>query len=56
MAAEFTRDSEWRMPVPGMEHEALARHGIDRDSSFLVGDEHTDIDCAMRARVCARCR
>ena len=31
--------------------EATSRHGIDRQASWLVGDKHSDVECAVRAGV-----
>ena len=49
--AEFARESHHRKPAPGMILDAIARHGIARESSYLVGDKHSDVESAVRAGV-----
>jgi len=38
-----------RKPKPGLLLEASARHGIDLQQSFMVGDRWRDIDCGAAA-------
>ncbi len=38
-----------RKPRPGMLLEAAAQHGIDLESSILIGDALTDLEAAWRA-------
>ena len=40
-----------RKPKPGMVLGAAARHGIDLQQSFLIGDRWRDIDCGHAAGV-----
>jgi D-glycero-D-manno-heptose 1,7-bisphosphate phosphatase len=40
-----------RKPKPGMVLDAAARHSVDLERSFLVGDRWRDIDCGARAGV-----
>jgi D-glycero-D-manno-heptose 1,7-bisphosphate phosphatase len=40
-----------RKPKPGMVLDAAARHGVDLERSYLVGDRWRDIDCGAAAGV-----
>jgi D-glycero-D-manno-heptose 1,7-bisphosphate phosphatase len=40
-----------RKPKPGMVWEAAARHAVDLQQSFLIGDRWRDIDCGAAAGV-----
>lgn len=40
-----------RKPKPGMVLEAAARHAVDLQQSFLIGDRWRDIDCGAAAGV-----
>ena len=42
---EFAKTCDCRKPEPGMIDQALERLGIDLDSSFIIGDKVSDIDC-----------
>jgi D-glycero-D-manno-heptose 1,7-bisphosphate phosphatase len=39
---EYRRDSDWRKPKPGMLLQAAADHGINLQSSIMVGDKKSD--------------
>lgn len=49
----FTRDTSCRKPETGMVDAAARDHGIDLASSFMVGDQETDIEMANRAGIAA---
>jgi D-glycero-D-manno-heptose 1,7-bisphosphate phosphatase len=51
VVAEFARDHVDRKPGPGMILSAAARHGIDLERSFLIGDRDTDVAAAAAAGV-----
>lgn len=38
-----------RKPKPGLLHDAAARHGLDLDSAFLIGDRWSDVVAAHAA-------
>lgn len=38
-----------RKPLPGMLHEAAARHDIDLENSAMIGDKRADIDAGRAA-------
>ena len=45
-------DSEnhpWLKPAPGMVFAARNEFGLDLDGTFLIGDNWSDIECAVRA-------
>lgn len=44
-------DHPWRKPAPGMIEAAIARFGLDRSGSLLVGDSLCDIEAGLRARL-----
>lgn len=48
---EFSRQSECRKPNPGMLNRLLARPGVIRDASFMIGDNPTDIQAAEAAGI-----
>lgn len=48
---EYRRESDWRKPGPGMLLAAAAEHGIDLESSILIGDSETDVMAAQAAGV-----
>jgi D,D-heptose 1,7-bisphosphate phosphatase len=47
----FRGDHSDRKPNPGMILRALSDLRIDKDHSFLIGDEDTDVQCARRAGI-----
>lgn len=49
--AGFTSDHPDRKPKPGMLLRAIRDWGIDRESSFLVGDKSSDLAAAAAAGV-----
>ncbi|MDP6110930.1 MAG: HAD family hydrolase [Planctomycetota bacterium] len=46
---EYRRVSEDRKPSPGMLLKAAAKHGLDRDRSFMIGNSETDIEAGQKA-------
>ena len=38
-----------RKPAPGMLLEAAAEHGLDLESSYMIGDKADDVECGRRA-------
>ena len=38
-----------RKPMPGMIHAASKKYNIDLESSYMIGDSVTDIECAKKA-------
>jgi len=45
----YRRQCACRKPAAGLLIKAAQEHAIDVASSYLVGDKHTDIECAHRA-------
>jgi D-glycero-D-manno-heptose 1,7-bisphosphate phosphatase len=46
---EYLRECDCRKPGTGMVEAALRDHGLDRERSFLVGDNASDIGAGVRA-------
>ena len=45
----YRMECDCRKPAAGLLIRAAKEHSIDVSSSYLVGDKHTDIECARRA-------
>jgi D-glycero-D-manno-heptose 1,7-bisphosphate phosphatase len=50
-AHDDSANCDCRKPKPGMVLEAAARHAVDLQQSFLIGDRWRDIDCGAWAGV-----
>lgn len=48
---KYRVECECRKPNPGMLEEAIKEFNIDRESSFMVGDNISDIEAGIRAGV-----
>ncbi|MGX9774584.1 D-glycero-alpha-D-manno-heptose-1,7-bisphosphate 7-phosphatase [Janthinobacterium aestuarii] len=48
---EYKRDSFNRKPQPGMILTAAVSHGLDVESSIMIGDSETDMQAALSAGV-----
>ena len=48
---EFRRQCDCRKPAPGMIRQAVLDHGIDLNTSLLVGDKDSDIEAGRAAGV-----
>ncbi|WP_414644246.1 D-glycero-alpha-D-manno-heptose-1,7-bisphosphate 7-phosphatase [Bosea sp. (in: a-proteobacteria)] len=49
--ARYDRDSPLRKPAPGMLLELIARFGICRETSFMIGDRQSDMEAASGAGI-----
>ncbi len=46
---EYTTESMYRKPNPGLVYEAARDHALDLRASWFVGDRDTDIQCGQAA-------
>ena len=48
---KYKRNSIDRKPNNGMLEKAIKKWGIDRDKSFMIGDQKTDYLCAKKSKI-----
>jgi len=48
---EFTRESAWRKPAPGMFLDLLSNWPVIREASLAVGDMERDVQAAEAAQI-----
>lgn len=48
---DYDRDSPLRKPAAGMLLELIARFGVSREGSFMIGDKDSDMEAARNAGV-----
>ena len=46
---EYTRESDWRKPAPGMLIAAAEEYDLDLEQSWMVGDSLRDVEAGRRA-------